>query len=100
MLAKAPPQGSGASLVVAHGTLGKALLSAALGLPAQAFRRFSFANGAVAEVSWEAASEADMADSATKWRWLYPDKGPWTAAEEERVASSAETPVDTATNIS
>mmetsp|Transcript_50133 Transcript_50133/g.151895 ORF Transcript_50133/g.151895 Transcript_50133/m.151895 type:complete len:94 (+) Transcript_50133:2726-3007(+) len=73
--------GTRLALIVAHGTLGKAMLSTALGLPVQAFRHFSLRNGEVVEVAWPAAPGA-----AARWRRRHPAEGPWTSAEEEAEA--------------
>eukprot|EP00913_Durusdinium_trenchii_P024234 g22753.t1 len=51
LMRKAAPEEK-ASLIVAHGTLGKALLATALGLPEQAFRHFAIKNGEVVEVAF------------------------------------------------
>jgi len=67
------------ALIVAHGTLGKALLSTAMGLPVQAFRRFKLGNGEVVEVFWPDPEKQEGA----RWRKRYPSIGPWRSADEE-----------------
>eukprot|EP00434_Breviolum_minutum_P020277 symbB.v1.2.017880.t2/scaffold1334.1/size124731/14 len=61
-----------ASLIVAHGTLGKALLATALGLPEEAFRHFAIKNGEVVEVVFP---EEKSGKIGAKWRKLHPTKG-------------------------
>jgi len=67
------------ALIVAHGTLGKALLSTAMGLPVQAFRRFKLGNGEVVEVCWPHPEKEEGAC----WRTRYPSMGPWRSADDE-----------------
>lgn len=67
------------ALVVAHGTLGKALLSTALGLPEQAFRHFQMKNGEVVEVLWPAGSVLGEAS----WRRRHPVQGSWLSGKDE-----------------
>ncbi|CAE8674230.1 unnamed protein product [Polarella glacialis] len=70
------------SLVVAHGTLGKALLGTALGLPAQAFRHFTLQNGEVVEVAWPETGS----DQGALWRRRHPETGPWRSLLDEQAA--------------
>lgn len=71
--------GQNPALIVAHGTLGKALLSTAMGLPVQAFRRFALGNGEVVEVYWPHPEKQEGA----RWRKRYPSMGPWRSANDE-----------------
>jgi len=72
--AKEQDNGGGATLLVAHGTLGQSLLSTAFGIDATAFRRNEFPNCGIAEIHWHPSK-----DRATAWRWCHPP--PPSAAE-------------------
>eukprot|EP00931_Biecheleriopsis_adriatica_P107606 TRINITY_DN81929_c0_g1_i1.p1 TRINITY_DN81929_c0_g1~~TRINITY_DN81929_c0_g1_i1.p1 ORF type:complete len:296 (+),score=70.58 TRINITY_DN81929_c0_g1_i1:37-888(+) len=71
------------SLIVAHGTLGKALLATALGLPEQAFRHFTLKNGEVVEVMWPAEQALP---SGARWRRRHPQNGAWRSVADEQAA--------------
>jgi len=71
--------GGNPALIVAHGTLGKALLSTAMELPVQAFRRFALGNGEVVEVLWPHPEKQEGA----RWRKRYPSMGPWRSVDDE-----------------
>eukprot|EP00420_Gonyaulax_spinifera_P006887 CAMPEP_0197935172 /NCGR_PEP_ID=MMETSP1439-20131203/112883_1 /TAXON_ID=66791 /ORGANISM="Gonyaulax spinifera, Strain CCMP409" /LENGTH=305 /DNA_ID=CAMNT_0043558095 /DNA_START=23 /DNA_END=940 /DNA_ORIENTATION=- len=75
------PSDADLALIVAHGTLGKALLSTALGLPVEAFRHFELANGEVVEVMWPAGSS----DGEARWRKRHPQEGPWQSHDAEAI---------------
>lgn len=81
--AAAPAARGGPSLIIAHGTLGKALLSVAVGLPVQAFRFFKLGNGEVVEVAWP-QDVAIGPNGGAFWRRRYPEEGPWRSSEEEQ----------------
>ena len=69
--------GGGATLLVAHGTLGQSLLSTAFEIDATAFRRNEFPNCGVAEIHWHPSK-----DRATAWRWCHPLPPNSSSAEE------------------
>lgn len=57
------------TLLVCHGTLGQALLCAALGLDETNFRRFEFPNCGLVEILWK-----DDKEVATSFKWHYPKR--------------------------
>lgn len=82
----ATDQPRGATLVIAHGGLNRALLIAALGLPMESFAeaRFNFGNCAWLELEVGAAGP-----DAVRWRWRHP--GPasaWRTARQERALAA------------
>jgi broad specificity phosphatase PhoE len=62
------------TLVVCHNACAQALLCTSLGLGAEHFRSFTFANAAVAEVDWPTGE-----DRAVRWRWRLPAETEWNA---------------------
>mmetsp|Transcript_155332 Transcript_155332/g.496643 ORF Transcript_155332/g.496643 Transcript_155332/m.496643 type:complete len:315 (+) Transcript_155332:28-972(+) len=89
--AAAPAAGPAAepSLVVAHGTLGRALLSAATGLPVQAFRHFGLKNGEVVEVAWPQDADG-KSEGGAFWRRRHPEEGPWRSSAVEQASFEQE----------
>lgn len=87
---------TGVSLIVAHGTLGRAMLGTALGLPEQAFRYFAIKNGEVVEVVFP--DKSSSAASGAKWRKVHPTQSPWRslADEQKAMATSSVEEVDIA----
>ncbi|KAG8465688.1 hypothetical protein KFE25_002995 [Diacronema lutheri] len=73
----------GATLVIAHGGLNRALLLTALGLPIERFSepRFAFENCAWAEVEVRPGEGPD----GVRWRWRHPGPaGEWRTARSEQ----------------
>lgn len=82
------PKNSGGrqSLIVAHGSLGQALLGTAMGWGASQFRQHEFPNCGMVEIDWHMDGSGDGADwwtndntninsrrpFATRWRWKWP----------------------------
>jgi broad specificity phosphatase PhoE len=74
-----------ASLIVAHGTLGQALLGTAMGWGASNFRAHEFPNCGMVEIEWTittstpvmnywtATTQEETRPSATRWRWKWPE---------------------------
>jgi broad specificity phosphatase PhoE len=60
------------ALIVAHGSLGQALLGTAMGWDVDQFRVHEFPNCGIAEVDF--ASFQSRPKSADKWRWIWPTK--------------------------
>lgn len=69
---------------MAHGTLGQALLGAAMGWGAEEFRKHKFANCGLVEIEWEIPVGASINPSAeagsiwrrplaVRWRWRWPE---------------------------
>ena len=68
-----------ASLVVAHGSLGQALLGTAMGWDATLFRKHEFPNCGMAEIQWKTpvivnrqADRNKRRPLASRWRWRWP----------------------------
>lgn len=85
----APSPSQGPALVVAHGTLGKALLSTALGLNEMAFRHFAMKNGEVIEVAWP---EVGSSKEGVHWRKRHPVESAWRSRADEEVVLQVEAP--------
>eukprot|EP00934_Nitzschia_sp_Nitz4_P003812 Nitzschia sp. Nitz4//scaffold26_size159584//118461//119267//NITZ4_002508-RA/size159584-processed-gene-0.242-mRNA-1//-1//CDS//3329545133//3802//frame0 len=71
-----------AILLVAHGSLGQALLGTAMGWGAQGFRKHNFPNCGIVELEWTGCSWNDLAENtkrpqATRWRWKWPETSEW-----------------------
>ena len=66
------------SLLVAHGSLGQALLGTAMGWDATHFRKHEFPNCGLVEVQWD-ISETSFQDCkfAQRWRWRWPETSTW-----------------------
>ena len=67
------------SLVVAHGSLGQALLGTAMGWDATHFRKHEFPNCGMAEIQWKTPVIATRQSNrnqrrplASRWRWRWP----------------------------
>jgi broad specificity phosphatase PhoE len=67
-----------ASLIVAHGSLGQALLGTAMGWDATRFCDHEFPNCGMAEIEWNfdngsaTNKESPTRPLATRWRWKWP----------------------------
>ena len=71
---------SSSMLLVCHGTLGQALLNAALGRDASFFRDIQFPNCGLLEIEWPVGSP-----TATSWKWHHPEVSDrWTLVEWEK----------------
>ena len=75
---------SSSTLLVAHGSLGQALLGTAMGWDATHFREHEFPNCGLVEIDFDwTSSSCDNSNAndkkrslATKWRWRWPDGVP------------------------
>ena len=83
---RADAAGDGATLIVAHGAVGRCMVAAALGCGMESFKneKFQFDNCWCAELAWE-----PDAPTASHWRWLYKAKGPWESEEDARRDAAA-----------
>jgi probable phosphoglycerate mutase len=74
-----------ASLIVAHGSLGQALLGTAMGWGPSRFREYEFPNCGMVEIEWnmddywsslsssqKRSNKDDRRPLATRWRWKWP----------------------------
>lgn len=65
-------------LIVAHGSLGQALLGTAMGWDATFFRKHEFPNCGMVEIQWDISEQIDRDSEATarplasRWRWKWP----------------------------
>jgi broad specificity phosphatase PhoE len=74
------PSTTKASLIVAHGSLGQALLGTAMGWDATRFREYEFPNCGIAEIEWNVnngsattfTNKESRRPLATRWRWKWP----------------------------
>lgn len=85
------PLPSKSILIVAHGSLGQALLGTAMGWDAAYFRQHEFPNCGMAELIWDNASvqaNEDTRPLATKWRWKWPEiSNEWCTREKAQEIS-------------
>ncbi|CAB9519026.1 Probable 2-carboxy-D-arabinitol-1-phosphatase [Seminavis robusta] len=68
-------------LIVAHGSLGQALLGTAMGWDATHFRRHVFPNCGVLEIQWDQFLDAAPAE---RWRWKWPRNSEWSQGDTAR----------------
>ena len=68
-------------LVVAHGSLGQALLGTAMGWDATYFRQYTFPNCGIAEIEWnldnihnDDAVPQHRRPRASRWKWRWPNQ--------------------------
>lgn len=74
------------ALIVAHGSLGQALLGSAMGWDATSFRTHEFPNCGLVEIEWNTCDIISMKDNdnrirpmASRWRWKHPEKSEWNS---------------------
>ena len=80
-----PSKGNRSVLIVSHGSLGQALLGAAMGWDATHFRKHEFSNCGLLEIVWNNLEDDGGLPAglethrplASKWRWRWPDSSPW-----------------------
>eukprot|EP00980_Cylindrotheca_fusiformis_P014160 scaffold3719_cov104-Cylindrotheca_fusiformis.AAC.4 len=77
-----------AALIVAHGSLGRALLGTAMGWQADKFREHEFPNCGIVELNYPSSKLRQK--PASRWRWLWP-----TQSAEWNVADSLDTFLET-----
>eukprot|EP00977_Amphora_coffeiformis_P013602 scaffold3600_cov171-Amphora_coffeaeformis.AAC.7 len=80
-------------LIVAHGSLGQALLGTAMGWDATHFRQYKFPNCGMAELIWDVDTSPESSSSlrprASRWRWKWPElSDKWYTLENKAQPSS------------
>jgi broad specificity phosphatase PhoE len=73
------------TLVVAHGSLGQALLGTAMGYNASSFRQHEFPNCGMVEIQWHVCQSSSQYNQvANRWRWRWPTtSSEWTQHNNE-----------------